>query len=144
MVDIIAVNNLEKASTKSSMASVRFLLVNATKHGVDNVTLDRELQQLGLPKEHSAAICKTHSEFSERIREHLEANRLQINQFDSISVKHLPNLAKQITVGIKDEIVDGIPRPTEHVLTMSRSDLLLCFKELETIKSIMEEYDSSK
>lgn len=48
---------------KSAFACLRFLLVNATRYGADAATFNEELQQLGLPREHSAAICRVRDEF---------------------------------------------------------------------------------
>jgi len=45
---------------KASVAGIDFIISSATKHDVDSEKLSDELQQLGLPKEHSMALCKAY------------------------------------------------------------------------------------
>lgn len=56
---------------KSAISCIRFILINATRYQTDDTTLSAELQQLGLPKEHSTAMCRVFSENSSRIGQHL-------------------------------------------------------------------------
>ncbi|XP_039268734.2 COMM domain-containing protein 4-like [Styela clava] len=50
----------EPGDVKASIAGIRYIISSAAKHDVDEETLSSELQQLGLPKEHTAALCKTY------------------------------------------------------------------------------------
>lgn len=63
--------------TKTAIACIRFLIVNATRHNAPDATFDAELQQLGLPKEHSAAICRVHTEYADAVRTFLAENTLK-------------------------------------------------------------------
>lgn len=45
---------------KASVSGLEFIITSAAKHGVSGETLSNELQQLGLPKEHSSALCKSY------------------------------------------------------------------------------------
>lgn len=63
-------------SVKSAMSCIRFLLVNAARFETNESTFSTELQQLGLPAEHSTAICRVFKEQSENIREYLTKNSL--------------------------------------------------------------------
>jgi len=45
---------------KASVAGIEFIISSATKYDVEAQTLSSELQQLGLPKEHSSALCKVY------------------------------------------------------------------------------------
>jgi len=45
---------------KASVSGLEFIIKSASKHGVDGETLSNELQQLGLPKEHSTSLCKSY------------------------------------------------------------------------------------
>lgn len=53
------------------MSCIRFLLVNATRFNVDETTFSTELQQLGLPSEHSAAICRVFKDQCSNLQEYL-------------------------------------------------------------------------
>ena len=52
----------ELSDVKGSIAALSFIISSATKYSVDGDSLSNELQQLGLPKEHSVALCKTYGE----------------------------------------------------------------------------------
>lgn len=141
MNEIIASNNLDKLSAKSSVACLRFLLISASTHNVDGSTFDKELQQLGLPKEHSAAICKVFSQFAERIRKALQPG-LKINELESLQCYQ--SLADpdyvEMNVNIKNEIIDGIPQPTEHLLNIHKSELKILINELEMALKVIDEF----
>lgn len=62
---------------KTAFGCIRFLIVNATRYNATDTIFDAELQQLGLPKEHSAAICRVHSEYAEALRTFLSENTLK-------------------------------------------------------------------
>jgi hypothetical protein len=53
---------LELNDIKSCAALLEFVLKSANKYKLNSETLSSELQQLGLPKEHSTAICKTYED----------------------------------------------------------------------------------
>lgn len=72
-------NKNDLKSIKSAMSCIRFLLVNATRFHTDETTFLTELQQLGLPQEHSSAICRVFKERSGNIQEHLTKNSLTGN-----------------------------------------------------------------
>lgn len=46
-------------------------MINAARFQTDETTFSTELQQLGLPAEHSSAICRVFGEQNENIRKHL-------------------------------------------------------------------------
>ena len=56
---------------KASVASLHFILSKAAGHGVDDATLFKELQQLGLPKEHSESVCRPYRERGGQLHEKL-------------------------------------------------------------------------
>lgn len=56
---------------KASVSGLEFIITSAAKHGVNGETLSNELQQLGLPKEHSSALCKTYETKLNDIHSHL-------------------------------------------------------------------------
>lgn len=49
-------------SMKAASSCINFVLQSAARHGAVDSALSSELQQLGLPREHSAAICKVYNE----------------------------------------------------------------------------------
>lgn len=62
----------DKSEIKSGIACIRFLLINAARYHTDEATFSAELQQLGLPKEHSVALCRVY--FASNVIKYLEDN----------------------------------------------------------------------
>eukprot|EP00242_Pyramimonas_sp_CCMP2087_P005864 CAMPEP_0198219276 /NCGR_PEP_ID=MMETSP1445-20131203/73422_1 /TAXON_ID=36898 /ORGANISM="Pyramimonas sp., Strain CCMP2087" /LENGTH=173 /DNA_ID=CAMNT_0043896619 /DNA_START=382 /DNA_END=900 /DNA_ORIENTATION=+ len=71
-------SNLEDVDVEASIAGLHFILTNAAKHGLEEATLSRELQQLGMPKEHGDSICRTYAKDKERLQQHLIASSLKL------------------------------------------------------------------
>jgi len=66
---------------KGAVAAVHFMVVNAAKYDVDEVSLSQEIQQLGLPKENADTIAR-------QFREHKEALRNRFAE-ESYRTSHL-------------------------------------------------------
>ncbi|XP_063554809.1 COMM domain-containing protein 4 [Gorilla gorilla gorilla] len=56
---------------KATVAVLSFMLSGAAKHSVDGESLASELQQLGLPKEHAASLCRCYEEKQSPLQKHL-------------------------------------------------------------------------
>uniref|UniRef100_A0A8C5VDH1 COMM domain containing 4 n=1 Tax=Microcebus murinus TaxID=30608 RepID=A0A8C5VDH1_MICMU len=67
----------EPGDVKATVAVLSFILSSAAKHSVDGESLSRELQQLGLPKEHAASLCRCYEEKQSPLQEHLRACSLR-------------------------------------------------------------------
>lgn len=72
--DCFGGNKGEVKSVKSAVACIRFILINATRFEADDGTLSAELEQLGLPKEHSTALCRVFSDKCNDIKQYLLDN----------------------------------------------------------------------
>lgn len=72
-------NKSDLKSIKSAMSCIRYLLVNATRFQIDETTFLTELQQVGLPQEHSSAICRVFKEQNGKIQECLTKHSLTGN-----------------------------------------------------------------
>lgn len=73
------INKNDLKSIKSAMSCIRFLLVSAARFQIDETTYLTEMQQLGLPQEHSSAICRVFREQKDNIQEYLTKNSLTGN-----------------------------------------------------------------
>ncbi|XP_077864510.1 COMM domain-containing protein 4-like [Saccoglossus kowalevskii] len=67
----------EIGDVKGAIAALSFILTNAAKHSVDGESLSNELQQLGLPKEHSVALCKAYEDKLKVMQEVLRKQSLR-------------------------------------------------------------------
>ncbi|XP_049634419.1 COMM domain-containing protein 4 [Suncus etruscus] len=74
----------ESGDVKATVAVLSFILTSAAKHNVDGESLSSELQQLGLPKEHAAGLCRCYEEKRSPLQEHLRTCSLRVNQLASV------------------------------------------------------------
>ena len=69
---------------KGAASALTFILFSATKHNCKSDDVVSELQQLGLPKEHSLAVGKVYGDFRQPIESMLQASSLVIGGSASI------------------------------------------------------------
>ncbi|XP_054751000.1 COMM domain-containing protein 4-like [Lytechinus pictus] len=74
----------ESSDVKASIAALSFILSSAAKYNVDGESLSNELQQLGLPKEHSAALSRSYGDKREKMQETFRSRSLRLSKFDSV------------------------------------------------------------
>ncbi|XP_053670869.1 COMM domain-containing protein 4, partial [Anopheles nili] len=131
---------------KGGIACLRFLLTSASRYNTDCEIFGTELQQLGLPKEHTAIMCKLLDSYLQKIRVILKEKSLGINQLNTFSCNIPKNTIDciQLNIGIHNEIVDGLPKNTTHVVNLNRNDALLLLNELKTVRDTMENYNYDK
>ena len=67
------------SDVKASIAALSFVLSSAAKYSVDGDSLSNELQQLGLPKEHSVALCKTYGDNLIKLQDSFLQKSLKLN-----------------------------------------------------------------
>ena len=68
-----------KADIQASVAALNFILTSAAKYDCDLDSVTSELQQLGLPKEHSATIGKVYGDNKSALRDRLKDKSLEIS-----------------------------------------------------------------
>lgn len=74
----------EIGDVKASIAALTFILSSAVKHNVDGDSLSNELQQLGLPKEHSTALCKTYEGKRDDVRQKFKEQSFRVCKLDGV------------------------------------------------------------
>ena len=93
---------------KASVAGLQFIITSAAKHGVNGETLSNELQQLGLPKEHSTTLCKSYeSKLSEIHANLLKKSFRQSACLKSVDWKINPKAMNEVerTIDISIELL---------------------------------------
>lgn len=80
---------LEEDEVKASVSALAFLLSNAAKYGVLEGTLANELQQLGLPREHTQALCRVFSERADALTAEARRRGLRTSRLISAQIKPL-------------------------------------------------------
>lgn len=74
----------EIGDVKASIAALTFILSSAVKHNIDGEALSSELQQLGLPKEHSSALCKTYEGKRDEVRRKFKDESFRVSRLDGV------------------------------------------------------------
>ncbi|XP_055370998.1 COMM domain-containing protein 4 [Condylostylus longicornis] len=141
--DMFESSNDGLRSAKSAIACVRFLLINASENNADEATFNEELQQLGLPKEHSLSICRVHAESVNPIKKKLLEQKFNINELISVS----GTLNKDaidccaLEFKIKDELHDGVPKDTTHKINIHKADVTILLNNLKEMRNLMDSYN---
>jgi hypothetical protein len=65
---------------KGAIAAVHFIITNAAKHDLDELSLVQEIQQLGLPKENSDAIARQFRDNKDALRSSLAKDSYRISK----------------------------------------------------------------
>lgn len=126
--------------SKSAYYCVRFLLLSAVRFGIGKDVFSIELQQLGLPREHSLALGKVLDENSASLKEHLESKSLTINELVDVRCKESDGIdCIKLDMEIKNSI-SGVGTINKEI-NISNSDIPVLLKELKIIKSKMDQLD---
>ncbi|XP_058129666.1 COMM domain-containing protein 4 [Anopheles ziemanni] len=143
---IYAITKGSMDAPKGGMACLRFLLTIASRYNTEIAVFGTELQQLGLPKEHTAIMCRLLGDHVQKIRTVLRDNSLSINQLETFQCSIPKNTIDciQLKIGIHNEIVDGVPQKTNHTVNLNRNDALLLLNELKSVRDTMENYNFDK
>lgn len=75
----------ETGDIKASVAMLSFIFSSAAKHNVDGESLSSELQQLGLPKEHTIGLCKSYEDKQSSLQDKLKESSLRLGHLDAVS-----------------------------------------------------------
>lgn len=72
--------------TKGTLAAIHFIIANAAKYDVDEETLAKEIEQLGLPRENALAILRPYGQNKAALRAKFGADTFGINRAKKIDV----------------------------------------------------------
>ncbi|KAF5285237.1 hypothetical protein FQR65_LT13301 [Abscondita terminalis] len=112
---------------KACVASISYIITSATRYNCDNSALYGELQQLGLPREHSLSLKKVVQEYGTSLAETLKTSTLTVNKLEEVSVDFDPD-TQMTKLAINNEIVN---------LSSLTVDVLL--ETLKQVRPTMEE-----
>ncbi|XP_011290461.1 COMM domain-containing protein 4 [Musca domestica] len=144
--EVKALTSSVSADGKTAVACIHFLLNNAARHNASELVFNEEIQQLGLPKEHAAAMCSVLTEHATAIRQRLIDKSFKINELESL--RFLPPSPDSINCSrfelkISQELVNGLPQNTTHVLNIDNAQLRVLLEELKYARDVMDKYDSA-
>ncbi|XP_010865843.1 COMM domain-containing protein 4 [Esox lucius] len=75
----------DSGDIKASVAVLTFILSSAAKHNVDSDSLSSELQQLGLPKEHTTGLCKSYEDKHTALQQRLRESSLRLGRLEGVA-----------------------------------------------------------
>ena len=75
------------------VAAIHFILASAARYDVDGEVLSRELQQLGLPREHTEALVKVQVESRAQLQQLARQRSLQLPRLSSLGWRILEDAA---------------------------------------------------
>ncbi|KAH8235208.1 hypothetical protein KR032_010290, partial [Drosophila birchii] len=133
---------------KTAVACIDFMLINATRYSCTESIFGEEIQQLGLPKDHAAAMCRVLQKNSAAIRQTLIDKAFKINELQSVrdvtSPGETPPNCATLELKISQELVDGLPKDTTHILNIDRTQIKALLAELKLARAVMEKYQNKQ
>ncbi|KAG6547416.1 hypothetical protein Mapa_010864 [Marchantia paleacea] len=134
-------SSLGESEVKACIAVLHFFVANAAKFDVDDSTLSKELQQLGLPKEHSDALCTPYLQTKDSLQAKFLEQALQIPAMQiggwQVQVGETKNVIMRLTTTNRVDQKEETTQDLQLCLTAEKFHLLL--HELKTAKSLLEE-----
>lgn len=152
---------------KTAVACIHFMLSSAARFSCTEAIFGEEIQQLGLPKDHAAAMCRVLQKHSSSIRQTLMDKAFSsgflifilyitlrliiyilfiVNELQSVrditSPDTTPPNCATLEFKISQELVDGLPQDTTHVLTFDRVQMRALLAELKLARDVMEKYEN--
>ncbi|XP_016066041.1 PREDICTED: COMM domain-containing protein 4 isoform X3 [Miniopterus natalensis] len=135
----------ELGDVKATVAVLSFILSSAAKHSVDGESLSSELQQLGLPKEHAASLCRCYEEKQNPLQEHLRACSLRVNRLagmgwrvDYILSSSLLRSVEEPMVHLQLEVATAPDAPAQPVaISLSADKFQVLLSELKQAQTLM-------
>ncbi|XP_025835586.1 COMM domain-containing protein 4 [Agrilus planipennis] len=119
---------------KACVACLSFIITSAVRYNCDNSALFSELQQLGLPREHSVSLIKVTTDKTAEITKKLEKISLKIHNLDDVKI----DLEPECHLAMMNMTIDG--KETSVALTPLTVDVLL--ENLKAVLSKMKELDN--
>jgi len=119
------------------IAALEYTLASAARYDVDEGALQRELEQLGLPKEHADAVCKPYGKTREDLRAALARGTAKVNALRALTwgVTFTSEPGGE-TLGVRlklDTVEDGVMD-----LEVSEEKFRVLLGELKTVKALMD------
>ncbi|XP_015794888.1 COMM domain-containing protein 4 [Tetranychus urticae] len=82
----------DESDSRACFMVASFILKSAWRFNVDHSIVVAELQQLGLPKEHTTAIAKVYSEKADDMRNALKSQSLRLNRLEDVETEVINGL----------------------------------------------------
>ncbi|KAF7987702.1 hypothetical protein HCN44_003565 [Aphidius gifuensis] len=125
---------LDFDDAKAIIAAIELILTSSVRYGVNATDLSSELQQLGLPREHSVALGKLYTENFTRIMESLSSRSLRLSRLASVNVISSDKVFVNLSLVLKNKNNQEI----EKFVNLSKSDVPVILTEMKKVRAIMD------
>lgn len=136
------------ADVEAVVAALEYVVRNATRHDVHGKTLTRELEQLGLPKEHADAVCKPYEKEKEGLRRSMGRRTLRTDAlkdlrwgvaFSTSDASSEEGGSVVSEAGLRVKLTVETERGGRVAFVASEEKFRVLLGELKTVKALMDE-----
>lgn len=145
---IDASGSFADADVEAVVAALEYVVRNATRHDVHGKTLTRELEQLGLPKEHADAVCKPYEKEKEGLRRSMGRRTLRTDAlkdlrwgvaFSTSDTSSEEGGSVVGEAGLRVKLTMETERGGRVAFVASEEKFRVLLGELKTVKALMDE-----
>ncbi|KAJ3639890.1 hypothetical protein Zmor_003261 [Zophobas morio] len=104
---------------KTCVACLSFIITSAVRFNCNSSTLHSELQQLGLPREHSTSVKRVVDDYCEELTSHYRKQSLRVNPLEKVSTEidqSVNCVLLDLTINGQNEKVTMIPHTVNVLL----------------------------
>lgn len=116
---------------KACIACLTYIMSSAVRYNCDSSALQSELQQLGLPREHSTSIKRVVDDQSSNLAAKFKEASLRINALEEYSVK----VDEEINCAVLDLVING----ERKAATLTPFTLNVFIENLKEVRKTMAE-----
>ncbi|XP_053211904.1 COMM domain-containing protein 4-like [Panonychus citri] len=132
----------DEKDSRACFMVVSFILKSAWRFNIEQSIVTAELQQLGLPKEHTTAIAKVFAEKADDMRNALKSQSLRLNKLDEIETQVMDGFqTDNFKINTKLGLIkmklnkNGSKEMVEFAITKEKLAILIqSLKEAETLE----------
>ncbi|EGI65609.1 COMM domain-containing protein 4 [Acromyrmex echinatior] len=127
---------LDVSDAKAMVVALELIFTSSARYGVSAADLSSELQQLGLPREHSTAVARLHTDHCPQITAVLSSQSLRVSRLSSIEVLPCDSSSPVSAMTLKLKKIDG--KEEDSTINISKDDVQVLLKELKRARALME------
>nr|CAG4637473.1 EOG090X0HLW [Ceriodaphnia reticulata] len=134
---LLADSKLPESDVRSLLASIQFVLTSASRFATGEDHLRAELQQVGLPREHAAALAKVHNDNAESIRRRLVQDSLMKNKLEGVAWRMIDEELIELTLRVKEE---PSSEPRNVSMRVHPTKLQILLYDMEKVRNLIAKH----
>ncbi|KAJ8688114.1 hypothetical protein QAD02_023909 [Eretmocerus hayati] len=129
--------NIESDDFKALFAALDMIFSSSTRNSVSPSDLNSELQQLGLPREHSGMISRLYTDHCQDMSVTLNRQSLRLSKLVCVEVKTTENPSPFAKVAFKTKILGN--KEKETLVNIPKTGLQELLTDLRGARNMMEQ-----